>query len=54
MPTDPPMDSQEARASALAFDPQRLTADFYESPYATYAALRAWGDVIEDRHEVIE
>ena len=41
LPTDPPMDCEEARALALAFDPQRLTADFYESPYATYAALRA-------------
>jgi hypothetical protein len=30
---------------ARTFDPQRLTADFYESPYATYAALRAWDPV---------
>ncbi|HWX30036.1 MAG TPA: cytochrome P450 [Steroidobacteraceae bacterium] len=39
------MDAGEARALAGAFDPQRLTADFYESPYATYAALRAWDPV---------
>jgi cytochrome P450 len=45
MPTDPPMDCEAARASAFAFDPQRLSADFYESPYATYAALRAWDPV---------
>jgi cytochrome P450 len=35
----------EARTVACAFDPQRLSADFYESPYATYAALRAWDPV---------
>jgi hypothetical protein len=34
------MDAAEARALAHAFDPQRLTADFYESPYTTYTALR--------------
>src|SRR5277367_5913838 len=45
VPTNPPMDAGEARALACAFDPQRLTADFYESPYATYAALRAWDPV---------
>ena len=45
MPANPPMDAGEARALAGAFDPQRLTADFYESPYATYAALRAWDPV---------
>jgi cytochrome P450 len=45
VPTKPPMDAEEARAVACAFDPQRLTADFYESPYETYAALRAWDPV---------
>jgi cytochrome P450 len=45
VPTKPPMDAEEARRVACAFDPQRLTADFYESPYATYAALRAWDPV---------
>ncbi len=45
MTTNPPIDTEEARALACAFDPQRLTADFYESPYATYAALRAWDPV---------
>jgi cytochrome P450 len=39
------MDAEEARALAGGFDPQRLTANFYESPYATYAALRAWDPV---------
>jgi cytochrome P450 len=45
MPTNPPRDAEEARTHARTFDPQRLTADFYESPYATYAALRAWDPV---------
>jgi cytochrome P450 len=39
------MDAAQARALACAFDPRRLTADFYESPYATYAALRTWDPV---------
>src|SRR3984957_20716620 len=39
------MDAGEARTVACAFDPRRLTADFYESPYATYAALRTWDPV---------
>ena len=39
------MDAEEARALAGGFDPQRLAANFYESPYATYAALRAWDPV---------
>jgi cytochrome P450 len=39
------MDPAEARALAHAFDPQRLTAAFYESPYETYNALRAWDPV---------
>jgi cytochrome P450 len=39
------MDAEEARALAQGFDPQRLTAAFYESPYETYAALRAWDPV---------
>jgi cytochrome P450 len=34
------MDAEKTRALAQAFDPQRLTATFYESPYETYAALR--------------
>ncbi len=45
MPTNPPRDAEEARALARTFDPQRLTADFYESPYATYASLRTWDPV---------
>jgi cytochrome P450 len=45
VPANPPMGAEEARALACAFDPQRLPADFYESPYATYAALRAWEPV---------
>ena len=45
MPTNPPRDAEQACALARAFDPQRLTAEFYESPYATYAALRAWDPV---------
>lgn len=45
MPADPPGDAEEARALARAFDPQRLPAEFYESPYATYGALRAWDPV---------
>jgi cytochrome P450 len=45
MPTDPPMDCEEARALAFAFDPQRLPAGFYENPYPIYAALRAWDPV---------
>ena len=45
MPPDPPMDREEARARAFAFDPQRLPAGFYESPYPVYAALRAWDPV---------
>ena len=39
------MDAEDARALAQGFDPQRLTAAFYESPYETYAALRAWDPV---------
>ncbi len=45
MPTDPQGDAEEARALARAFDPQRLPPEFYESPYATYDALRAWDPV---------
>lgn len=45
MPTSPTIDADQARALAYAFDPQRLSADFYESPYVTYAALRAWDPV---------
>ncbi len=39
------MDAEDARALAQGFDPQRLSAAFYESPYETYAALRAWDPV---------
>jgi cytochrome P450 len=45
VPTNPPGDAEGARALARTFDPQRLTADFYESPYATYASLRTWDPV---------
>ncbi len=45
MAADPPRDAEEARALARAFDPQRLPPEFYESPYATYDALRAWDPV---------
>ncbi len=45
MPANPPGDAEEARALVRTFDPQRLTANFYESPYATYAALREWDPV---------
>ena len=45
MAADPPRDAEEARVLARTFDPQRLTADFYECPYATYAALRIWDPV---------
>jgi cytochrome P450 len=45
VPADPPRDAEEARVLARTFDPQRLTADFYECPYATYAALRTWDPV---------
>jgi cytochrome P450 len=34
------MKTEEARAIAQAFDPNRLSADFYENPYDIYAALR--------------
>jgi cytochrome P450 len=40
VPSNPPGEAEEADALASTFDPQRLTVDFYESPYATYAALR--------------
>jgi cytochrome P450 len=39
------MNAHEARALAGTFDPQRLTADFYQNPYPTYAALRTWDPV---------
>ena len=39
------MDVAAARALAHAFDPQRLSADFYESPYETYGALRRFDPV---------
>ena len=35
------MDTEQARAIAEAFDPNRLNAGFYENPYDTYAALRS-------------
>jgi cytochrome P450 len=39
------MDTREARLLADTFDPQRLTAEFYEDPYPIYAALRTWDPV---------
>ena len=39
------MDTEEARAIARAFDPNRLNAGFYENPYGTYAALRSFEPV---------
>jgi len=39
------MDTEEARAIARAFDPNRLNAGFYENPYDTYAALRTFEPV---------
>lgn len=39
------MDTAEARAIAQGFDPHRLAAGFYENPYDTYAALRAFDPV---------
>jgi cytochrome P450 len=39
------MDTEEARAIAQAFDPNRLSAGFYENPYPTYAALRTFEPV---------
>jgi len=39
------MDTEEARAIARAFDPNRLNAGFYENPYDTYAALRSFEPV---------
>ena len=34
------METEEARAIARGFDPNRLSAGFYENPYDIYAALR--------------
>ena len=39
------MDLEQPEAIAEAFDPNRLSAGFYENPYDTYAALRAWDPV---------
>lgn len=39
------MDPGEERAHARQFDPARLDAEFYENPYATYAALRTFDPV---------
>jgi cytochrome P450 len=39
------MDADQARVLAHAFDPRRLSADFYENPYETYAALREYDPV---------
>jgi cytochrome P450 len=39
------MDTEETRAIAHAFDPNRLSAGFYENPYDTYAALRTFEPV---------
>jgi cytochrome P450 len=39
------MDSEQARALAQTFDPNRLNAGFYEHPYEAYAALRTFDPV---------
>ena len=39
------LEAQEARALAERFDPNRLSRGFYENPYDTYAALRAFDPV---------
>jgi cytochrome P450 len=39
------MDTEEARAIAQTFDPNRLSAGFYENPYDIYAALRTFAPV---------
>ena len=39
------MDTEEARAIAQTFDPNRLSAGFYENPYDIYAALRSFAPV---------
>jgi len=39
------MDTEEARAIAQAFDPNRLNAGFYENPYDIYAALRTFDPI---------
>src|SRR6516225_6748831 len=39
------MDTEEARAIARGFDPNRLSAGFYENPYNVYAALRDFDPV---------
>jgi cytochrome P450 len=39
------MESEAARAIAQGFDPNRLSAEFYENPYDIYAALRAFDPV---------
>src|SRR6201987_2065764 len=39
------MDTEEARAIAKGFDPNRLDAGFYDNPYDIYAALRAFEPV---------
>ena len=39
------LDSEEARAIARGFDPNRLSAGFYENPYDIYSALRTFEPV---------
>jgi cytochrome P450 len=39
------MDTEEARTIARGFDPNRLSAGFYENPYDIYAALRTFEPV---------
>jgi hypothetical protein len=39
------MDTEEPRVIAQAFDPNRLSAGFYENPYEIYAALRTFEPV---------
>src|SRR5215472_4616083 len=40
------MDTEEARAIARGFDPNRLNPGFYENPYDIYAALRDFAPVL--------
>ena len=39
------MDTEEARAIARGFEPNRLSGGFYENPYDTYGALRTFEPV---------
>lgn len=41
------IDAETMRALASRFDPAQLEADFYQDPYPTYAALRAYAPVLQ-------